>query len=47
MYVDFVGPFMGQQFLIMVDKWPEVIPIKVTSAEKTVMEMIHFDPSSS
>ena len=33
---------MGQQFLIMVDahsKWPEVIPMTVTSAEKTVIEM--------
>ena len=33
---------MGQQFLIMVDahsKWAEVIPMMVTSAEKTVIEM--------
>ena len=41
-HVDFVGPFMGRQFLIMVDahsKWPEVIAMPVTSAEKTVIEM--------
>ena len=33
---------MGQQFLIMVDahsKWPEVISMTVTSAEKTIIEM--------
>ena len=33
---------MGQQFLIMVDahsKWSEIIPMTVTSAEKTVIEM--------
>ena len=33
---------MGQQFLIMVDahsKWPEVIPMTVTSAEKTIIEI--------
>ena len=40
-HVDFAGPFMGQQFLIMVDghsKWSEVIPMTVTSDEKTVMK---------
>ena len=33
---------MGQHFLIMVDahsKWPEVIPMTVTTAERTVIEM--------
>jgi len=33
---------MGQQFLIMVDahsKWPEVIPMTVTSVERTVIKM--------
>ena len=33
---------MGQHFLIMVDahsKWPEVIPMTVTTAERTVVEM--------
>ena len=41
-HVDFAGPFMGQHFLIMVDahsKWPEVIPMTVTTAERTVIEM--------
>ena len=42
LHVDFAGPFMRQQFLIMVDvhsKWPEFISMTVTSAEKTVIEM--------
>ena len=41
-HVDFAGLFMGQPFLIMVNahsKWPEVIVMTVTSAEKTIMEM--------
>ena len=41
-HVDFAGPFLEQQFLIMVDahsKWPEVIPMTITSAEKTVIEV--------
>lgn len=41
-HVDFAGPFIGQHFLIMVDahsKWPEVIPMTVTTAERTVIEM--------
>ena len=42
-HVDFAGLFMEQQFLIMVDahsKWSEVIPMTVTSAEKTVRRVI-------
>jgi hypothetical protein len=37
--VDFAGPCMGRMFLLMVDahsKWPEVIPMKTTTAERTV-----------
>lgn len=38
-HVDFAGPFLGQMFLIIVDahsKWPEVIPMKSTTAECTI-----------
>jgi len=38
-HVDFAGPFLDSMFLIAVDahsKWPEVIPMRVTTAEKTV-----------
>jgi hypothetical protein len=38
-HVDFAGPFMGSMFLIVVDahfKWPEVIQMGVTNAEKTI-----------
>jgi len=41
-YVDFTGPFLGKHYFIIVDahsKWPEVIPMNVTSAEKTVNEL--------
>ena len=41
-HVDFAEPFMGQHFLIMVDahsKWPEVIPMRVTSAERIMIEI--------
>ncbi|PIK49152.1 hypothetical protein BSL78_13986 [Apostichopus japonicus] len=36
-HVDFAGPFLGSMFLLVVDshsKWPEVIPMKTTTAEK-------------
>ena len=39
-HVDFAGPFLGQQFLIVVDahsKWPEVIPMaSSTTAARTI-----------
>jgi len=41
-HVDFAGPFMGRQFLIVVDahsKWPEVIEMKTTMASATVREL--------
>ena len=43
-HVDFVGPFLGRMFLIMVDahsKWPEVIEMKSTSAE---LKRMLFNP---
>jgi len=41
-HVDFAGPFMGRQFLIVVDahsKWPEVIEMKTTMASATIREL--------
>lgn len=41
-HVDFAGPFLGSMFLLVVDshsKWPEVIPMKTTTAEKTITVM--------
>ncbi|XP_030621125.1 uncharacterized protein K02A2.6-like [Chanos chanos] len=38
-HIDFAGPFMNSMFLIVVDahsKWPEVIPMKSTTSEKTI-----------
>ena len=38
-HIDFTGSFLGKHFLIIVDahsKWPEVISMNITSAEKTV-----------
>ncbi|XP_053395598.1 uncharacterized protein K02A2.6-like [Mercenaria mercenaria] len=38
-HIDFAGPFLGRMFLIMVDahsKWPEVIEMKSTTAERTI-----------
>ena len=43
-HVDFAGPFCNRMFLILVDahsKWPEVIEMPSTSAEKTV-EVLRF-----
>ena len=41
-HVDFAGPFFGRMFLIVVDansKWPEVVPMSTTTAEKTIEEL--------
>ena len=41
-HVDFAGPFQGSMFLVVHDsysKWLEVIPMKATSAERTVQEL--------
>ena len=38
-HIDFAGPFMDHMFLIAVDahsKWPEVVPMKGTSATQTI-----------
>ena len=40
---DFAGPFLGKKFLLGVDahsKWPEVVIMTSTSAEKTIEEMM-------
>ena len=42
LHIDFAGPFLGKSFLIIVDahsKWPEVIPMMTTTAEKTIAEL--------
>ena len=41
-HIDFAGPFLGKSFLIIVDahlKWPEVIPMMKTTAEKIIAEL--------
>ncbi len=41
-HVDYAGPFMGRQFLILVDahsKWPEVIEMKSTTSSATILEL--------
>ena len=41
-HVDYAGPFMGRQFLIVVDahsKWPEVIEMKTTTSSATILEL--------
>ncbi|KAI7813566.1 hypothetical protein IRJ41_020631 [Triplophysa rosa] len=41
-HIDFSGPFKDPMFLIAVDahsKWPEVLPMKTTTSEKTVSFM--------
>ena len=41
-HVDFAGPFQGSMFLVVHDsysKWLEVIPLKTTSADRTVQEL--------
>src|SRR5277367_2683252 len=38
-HIDFAGPFLGHNFLLMVDafsKWPEVIPMPSTTASATI-----------
>ena len=38
-HVDFAGPFLDRMFLVVVDahsKWPEVIPMKSTTASSTI-----------
>lgn len=38
-HIDFAGPFLDYMYLVVVDahsKWPEVIPMRSTTAEKTV-----------
>ncbi|XP_064089181.1 uncharacterized protein K02A2.6-like [Macrobrachium nipponense] len=41
-HVDFVGPFLGQMYLIMIDaysKWPEVHPMKSVTTMNTMQIM--------
>ena len=41
-HVDFAGPFMGKMFLVVIDahsKWPEVVEMPSTTAQKTVDEL--------
>lgn len=41
-HIDYAGPYEGQNFLILVDafsKWPEVIPMKSTTASHTVSKL--------
>jgi len=42
MHVDFVGPFQGRMYLLVTDmhsKWPKIIEMKNTMANKTVQEL--------
>ena len=44
-HLDFAGPFMGRMYLIAVDahsKWPEVIEMTSTTAQKTITELRIF-----
>ena len=41
-HIDFTGPFLGRNFLLIVDahsKWPEVIEMRTTSATQTIQEL--------
>ena len=41
-HLDFAGPFLNRTYLIVVDahsKWPEVIEITTTTAQKTISEL--------
>lgn len=41
-HIDFAGPFMNRTFLIVIDahsKWPEVIEMKSTTAQRTIGEL--------
>lgn len=42
LHIDFAGPFKGRMFFVLVDahsKWPEVVEMKSTTAEKTIEVM--------
>ena len=42
LHIDFAGPFKGRMFFVLVDahsKWPEVIEMKSTTAERTIEVM--------
>ena len=41
-HIDFAGPFLGHMFFVVMDahsKWPEVVTMKSTTAEKTIEVM--------
>ncbi len=41
-HADFAGPFMGRMYLVILDahsKWPEVIEMTSTTAQKTIVEL--------
>jgi hypothetical protein len=41
-HIDFVGPFLGKNFLVVVDahsKWAEVIEMSSTTSSKTIVEL--------
>ena len=41
-HVDFAGPLKGKMYLVLVDahsKWPEVVEMQTTTAEKTIQVM--------
>ena len=42
LHIDFAGPFKGRMFFVLIDahsKWPEVVEMKATTAEKTIEVM--------
>ena len=44
LHLDFAGPFQGHMWLIVVDafsKWPEVVPMKITTATRTIDPFLH------
>ena len=44
-HIDFVGPFLGTSFLVIVDahsKWPEIFEMTKTSAAKTIATLRHL-----
>ena len=41
-HLDFAGPFQRQMWLILIDsysRWPEVVPMKTTTASQTIKEL--------
>ena len=41
-HIDYAGPFLGRMFLVVVDahsKWPEVVEMQSTTAEKTIQAL--------